>query len=293
MNQIRIVTDSGCDLEQELVDEYDISVVPLKVRFGTEEFTDRVDITNEEFYQRMASSSQLPSTAAPSQGMFEEAFRQLQQEGATDIICVNMSYLLSATGQAAVAAAEAVRQEAGAANIHTYDTTNVSCGLGTIALEAARAANRGKSVEEVKALVADLIEGTRLFGVLDTLDNLHKGGRIGKARALMGSALSIKPIVEIRGEVKEAHKPRTRKRAFQWMRNHLLQEREKSGGVSLLALGHGFASDFDDFCELMAEDFDLSDSHSAIVGPTIATHAGPGVIGMSYVVGNFESAGDM
>lgn len=293
MSQIRIVTDSGCDLMQELVDKHAISVVPLKVRFGTEEFTDGVDITNEEFYQKMASSSELPSTAAPSQGNFEETFRQLQQEGATDIICVNMSYQLSATGQAAVAAAEAVRQEPGAPNIHTYDTTNVSGGLGTVALEAAKAANNGKPVEEVKALVADLIVRIRLFGVLDTLENLQKGGRIGKARAMMGSALSIKPIVEIRGEVKEAHKPRTRKRAFQWMRTHLLQEQERAGGISLLALGHGFASDFDDFCDLMAEDFDISGSHSAIVGPTIAAHAGPGVIGMSYVLGNFESAGDM
>ncbi len=203
-------------------------------------------------------------------------------------MCINMSYLLSATGQVAVAAAEAVRQESDAVNIYNFDSTNVSCGLGTIALEAARAADRGKSIEDVNALVEDLIVRTRLYGVLDTLENLQKGGRIGKARAMLGSALSIKPIVEVRGEVEEAHKPRTRKRAFQWMHNKLLEERQEAGEVSLLALGHGFAQDFDDFCAVIGQDFELVDMHSNIVGPTIGTHAGPGIIGMSYVVGGFE-----
>ena len=283
MSQIRIVTDSGSDISPDMAAEHQVTVVPLKVRFGTEEYTDHKDITIEEFYQKMRASAELPATAAPSQGTFEETFRTLASQGATDIICLNMSYKLSATGQAAVGAAAAV---ADAVNVHTFDSNTVSAGLGNIAVHAARAASAGRTLEQTKLLTEDLIGRVKLFGVLNTLDNLSKGGRIGRARAMLGSALSIKPIVEVAdGEVKEAAKPRTRRRAFLWMRDQLLRDRDEAGGISHLAVGHGIAEDFEDFCALLSEEFDTSEMLTGMVGPIIGTHAGPGIIGMSYVAG--------
>lgn len=281
MNQIRIVTDSGSDISPDVAAENQITVVPLKVRFATEEYTDHKDITVEQFYEMMQANAELPATAAPSQGTFEETFRSLASEGATDIICVNMSYKLSATGQAAVGAAGAV---ADTVNVHTFDTNMVSVGLGTIATEAARAASAGRTLEEVRSLTEDLVARTKLFGVLNTLENLSKGGRIGRARAMLGSALSIKPIVEVRnGEVEEAAKPRTRRRAFLWIRDQMLRDREQAGDISHLAVGHGVAEDFEDFCAVLSDEFDISGKH--MVGPIIGTHAGPGIIGLSYVTG--------
>ena len=283
MSQIRIVTDSGSDISPEAAAEHQVAVVPLKVRFGTEEYTDHQDITVEQFYEKMQDSAELPATAAPSQGTFEETFRSLAAEGATDIICVNMSYKLSATGQAAVGAAGAV---ADAVNVHTLDSNMVSVGLGNIAIEAAKAAAAGRTLEEVKSLAEDLIARTKLFGVLNTLENLARGGRIGRARAMLGSALSIKPIVEVAdGEVEEAAKPRTRRRAFLWIRDQMLRDREEAGGISHLAVGHGIADDFEDFCALLSEEFDTSEMLTGMVGPIIGTHAGPGIIGMSYATG--------
>lgn len=290
MSQIRIVTDSGSDLSAAQTAEHNISIVPLRVRFGTEEFTDGVDITSHEFYHKMAHAEQLPATAAPSQGAFEQTFRELADGGATDIICINISYELSATGQAAVAAADAVRQEPGAPNIRTFDSTNVSCALGNIVLEAAKAGERGRSADEVAALVDDLISRTRLYGVLDTLENLVQGGRVGRAAAMLGSALSIKPILEIRGTVLEAQKARTRKKAFRWMREHLLAELVSAGGLSLLGSGHGMAHDYDDFCEVMLPEFDFGSGLKCLVGSTIGSHAGEGIIGMSYVLGEYKGS---
>lgn len=283
MSQIRIVTDSGSDISPDVAAEHQIAIIPLKVRFGTQEFTDHKDITVEQFYEMMQSNAELPATAAPSQGTFEETFRNLASEGATDIICVNMSYKLSATGQAAVGATGAI---ADTVNVHTFDSNTVSVGLGSIAVEAAKAANAGRSLEEVKMLTEDLIARTKLFGVLNTLENLAKGGRLGRAKAMLGSVLSIKPIVEVAGgEVEEAAKPRTRRRAFQWIRDQLLNDQRKSGGISHLAVGHGLAEDFEGFCTLLSKEFDTSEIHISMVGPIIGTHAGPGIIGISYVTG--------
>ena len=285
MTQIRIVTDSGSDFDLELAAQHNISVVPLKIRFGTEEFLDNIDLSSQSFYEKLAASDDLPATAAPSQGDFETVFRQLRDEGATDIFCVNLSYQLSATGQSAVAAAEAVQQESGGVTVHTFDSTNLSASLSSIAIAAAQAAEQGQSVAEVTELITSLSQRCRLFGVLGTLEYLQKGGRIGKVQSMLGSALAIKPIVEVRGEVHEAHKARTRRRAFHWMRDHLLAERDQAGGISLLTLAHGFADDFDEFRSVIAQDFDLNDRYVSAVGPTIATHAGPGVVAMSYMVG--------
>ncbi len=274
---VRVVTDSSCDLSQSLVDAMRIEVVPLSIRFGDEELIDRVELSPEDFWDRLRSSTTLPETSAPSAGKFEERFRGLIDKGATGIICINLSSRLSATMQAAQVAANIVRDDC---PIVVIDSRTVSMGLGALCLTAARRAADGAKLEEIVEDVLSRRDRTRLYGTLDTLEYLKRGGRIGNARALLGSMLSIKPIVEVHeGAVEEAGKVRTRSKAL-----HLLAEKAKAQPIDSLAVLHGQASDVEDLLDSLGEIFPRDDIVTGLVGPVIGTHAGPGVIGVSFQV---------
>jgi len=274
---VRVVTDSACDLSDTLVEAMRIEVVPLSIRFGDDELVDREELSPEEFWDRLRSSTALPETSAPSAGKFEERFRGLIDRGATGIICINLSSRLSATMQAAQVAANAVRDQC---PIVVIDSRTVSMGLGALCLTAARRAADGAKLEEIVEDVLSRRDRTRLFGALDTLEYLKKGGRIGNARALLGSMLSIKPIVEVHeGAVEEAGKVRTRSKAL-----HLLAEKAKAQPIDSLAVLHGQAPDVEDLLDMLGEIFPRDDIVTGLVGPVIGTHAGPGVIGVSFQV---------
>ncbi|MTB02691.1 MAG: DegV family EDD domain-containing protein, partial [Actinobacteria bacterium] len=235
MTGVHIVTDSSCDLTELETTTNSIGVVPLSIRFGDEEFIDREELSADAFYAKMASTGLLPETAAPSPGRFEQAFRGAAAVGASAVVCINLSGELSATVQSARNAATAV---AGDIDVRVIDSRSLTGGLGTMVLEAAAAARNGADVEAVVALVESMIPRTEIYGGLDTLENLKKGGRIGSAKALLGSMLSVKPIIHIAdGAVEEAGKQRTRKRALEWMRDQLFAE----GPVEKLSILHGQA----------------------------------------------------
>ena len=274
---VGIVTDSSCDLPDDEFTGLNIEVVPLFIRFGTDEFVDREQITVEDFYRRMASAEELPQTAAPPPGRFEQAFRRCLEAGCEAVVCINLSSAISATMQSAAQAASAVGDSA---DIRVLDSRSVTAGLGTMVLQAARMAADGASADAVEAFVADASERTHVFGTLNTLENLRKGGRIGGAQALLGTMLSIKPIVDISsGEVAEAAKPRTRRKALGWLRDTL----RAAGPVEHLAVMHGEASDVDDFCDILAQ-VHPGDIRVSRIGPVVGTHAGPGVLGMAYQI---------
>lgn len=276
MAGVRIVTDSACDLTTEEIDDLGIEVVPLSIRFGDQEFTDRVDLSASEFYTRMATSDVLPETAAPAPGAFETVFRRLLDDGADAVVCINLSSELSATFQSARTAATSLD---GAA-ISTVDSRSITAGLGTQVLRAAAAAREGASADEVVALVEAMVPRTHVIGVLDTLDNLKKGGRIGGAQAMLGSMLSIKPAIDIStGKVEEAGKPRTRKKALQWLADKVLAHDNVEG----LAVMHGDAPDIDDFLALITPHFDLADVRIGQIGAVIGAHGGPRVIGACFL----------
>jgi DegV family protein with EDD domain len=274
---VRVVTDSSCDLPHNLVEAYGIEVVPLTIRFGTEELVDREELEPDEFWTRLKSSDALPETSAPSAGAFEARFRDLIHRGATGLISINLSSRLSATMQAAQVAANAVRDECPTVVI---DSRTVSMGLGALCLTAARRAADGGKLEEIVEDVISRRDRTRLFGALDTLEFLKRGGRIGNARALLGSMLSIKPIVEVRdGVVEESGKVRTRSKALA-----ALADRVKEQPVETCAVLHGQAPDVDELLDLLDPAFPRDEIVTGLVGPVIGTHAGPGVIGVSYQV---------
>ena len=274
---VRIVTDSACDLTAAETDELGIEVVPLTIRFGADEFVDRTELGVDEFYERMATSEELPETAAPAPGAFEQVFRRLADEGADAVVCINLSAGLSATHQSARTAAGSLE---GSVDVRTIDSRSITAGLGTQVLRAATAARDGASADEVVALVEDLVPRTRVLGVLDTLDNLKKGGRIGGAQALLGSMLSIKPAIDISsGEVKEAGKPRTRKKALQWLADQVLAHDHVDG----LAIMHGNAPDVDVVLDLLAPRYSRDDIRVGQIGAVIGSHGGPRVVGACFL----------
>jgi DegV family protein with EDD domain len=276
---VRVVTDSACDLPDDLIERNGIGVVPLTIRFGNEELIDRKELSTDEFWRRLADSDVLPETSAPSAGAFEGAFRRLVEDGATGIICINLSSKLSATMQSAQVAAQAVQADC---PVVVIDSLMVSMGLGSLCLTAAQRAADGDSLESIVANVTDRRNRSKLYGALDTLEFLKKGGRVGNARALLGTMLAIKPVLEVRdGVVEEAGKVRTRSKALR-----LLVDRVKEGPFENLSVLHGNAPDVDELLDLLEPLAARDQIVVGQIGPVIGTHAGPRVIGVTFQAGS-------
>lgn len=272
---VKIVTDSAADLSPELVAAHDIRVVPLTIRFGDDEYVDGVDLTPQAFYDKMAELDILPATAAPSPGAFEQAFRDAGANG-DPVVCINLSSQLSATMQSAQTAAKALDGEI---DVRVVDSKSITAGLGLQVLAAAEAAANGASADEVVAIVEDLSSRSKVFGALDTLENLKKGGRIGGAQAMIGSILSIKPIIDIStGVVTEAGKQRTRKKAMAWLRDTLFEQPD----VGHVAVCHGCSDDVEELVELLAPRYGRDKITIWTIGPVIGTHGGPRVVGLVW-----------
>lgn len=275
MAGIRVVTDSACDLPPAVVDELGIEIVPLTIRFGDEEFVDRRDLSPSEFWARCANSPLLPETAAPSPGAFEQAYRSLAGQGADGIVAITLSGEVSATLQAAELAAQSVQPDIA---VKVIDSKLVSMAQGLVVIAAAKMAAAGKGLDDVVGAATDLIPRIRLYGALDTLENLKKGGRVGSAQALLGSMLSIKPIIEIRdGKVEPESKQRTRSKALAY-----LVEKIRGQNIEQLAVLHGSAPDIEDFLDMVSDVFPRDDIIVGEVGSVVGTHAGPRVMGVGF-----------
>ncbi|MEZ5215209.1 MAG: DegV family protein [Ilumatobacteraceae bacterium] len=274
---VRIVTDSACDLPDQVANELGIQIVPLSIRFGGDEFVDRQDLTPAEFWQRCNASAVLPETAAPAPGAFEATYRRLAAEGATGVVMVALASGLSATMQSAQLAATSV---ADTIPVRVVDSRTATLGQGMIAVEAARAAAGGASLDEVVSLAEALADRTRVWGALDTLENLKKGGRIGNAKALLASVLSIKPIIEIHdGKVEEGGKQRTRSKALAF----LVDKVRNAGPIENLAVLHAQCSDVDKVVASLRE-FHTGEIVVGEIGPVVGSHAGMGTIGVAFQV---------
>ncbi|HLI55067.1 MAG TPA: DegV family protein [Acidimicrobiales bacterium] len=278
MPAVRVVTDSACDLPDQTLTEFGIGLVPLRIRFGSEELVDRVDLSTKEFWVRCASTDELPSTAAPSPGQFQEVFEKMADEGADGIVCVNLSSKLSATIEAA---RQAARDVSGRVPVRVVDSLSVSLGLGLVVTEAVRVASAGGSLDEVEQAALDAAGAMKVYGAIDTLENLKKGGRIGGAAALLGSMLSIKPVIEVRqGVVEQESKQRTRSRSLQYLAGKV----REAGTLSRLAVFSGDAPDLDQFLGML-EGVTPTEGPVLVgdVGPVIGAHAGRGCIGVSWL----------
>lgn len=275
---VRIITDSACDLPDSVVQSLGIEVVPLFIRFGDDELVDREQLTTTQFWERCSIESDLPSTAAPSPGRFEDTVRKLQGEGATGVVIINLSGELSGTIAAARLAAETMKTSL---DVRVVDSRTVTMGLGAIVVACARAAQAGGTIDDVEALANDLSARCKVWGALDTLENLKKGGRIGGAKAMLASVLSIKPIIEVRdGVVQEGGKQRTRSKALTFLVDKV-REASAHPGISQLCVLHADCSDVDAFVDQLKAVYS-GEILVGEIGAVVGAHAGRGTIGVAF-----------
>ena len=273
---VRIVTDSASDLPEALCEELGIEVVPLTIRFGEREYVDRKELSTEAFWRELEASSVLPETAAPSVGAFEETFRSLSDAGADGIVCINLSAQLSATMQSAQVAAKALD---GHTPITIIDSKSASMGIGNLAIHAARRARAGATLDEIVREVEDRRERQHVLATLDTLEYLRKGGRIGGAQAMLGSMLSIKPVIEVRdGAVEPAGKVRTRSKALRFLVDHI-----PVGNIEAISILHAGAPDLDEFLAMLQPALPEANVVVGTIGPVIGVHTGPRVLGVAWI----------
>jgi DegV family protein with EDD domain len=275
MSKIRIVTDSTADVPESVRQQLGIEMVPLKVHFGSETYFDAVTIQSEQFYEKLSQAAALPTTSQPSPVDFLDAYKHLiDKETTSEIISIHLSSALSGTYQSAVLAKSLLE---GKADIAIIDSKSASYGLGMLVVAAARAAKEGKSKEECVRIVQSLRERTKLYFMVDTLEFLQKGGRIGKAAALLGSLLNIKPILSIdeSGEVMPVDKARGQKKAMAAIIGRL--EQDFAGKEINVAVAHSEAlQTAEQLSSLVKERFKVKDLTFTSIGPVIGTHVGPG-----------------
>ena len=276
MNSVQIVTDSSCDLPEDLVAQFGIGIVPLKIRFGQTEFVDRLELTTDQFWEKCRETDELPSTAAPAPGAFIAEFQRAADEGAPGVVAIVLSGELSATIEAAQ---QAAREVEGKIDVRVVDSRTVTLGLGAVVVAAAQAAKSGATIDEVADIAADSAARTHVHAALDTLENLRKGGRIGAAGSLLGSMLSIKPLIEVRdGVVEPAGKQRTRTKAL----NYLVKVvEEHAQQIESIYVTHAACDDVDSFVERI-QSLVQTDVLVGQIGPVVGAHAGIGTIGVAF-----------
>ncbi|MEA3346082.1 MAG: DegV family protein [Chloroflexota bacterium] len=279
---LRIVTDSSAGLPLNLLRYYDIEVVPLKVHFRKMTYREGEDLDNARFYQMLSRAEQLPTTSQPSAGEFHEVYSRLTANG-DSVISIHISSKLSGTCQSAVAAKAMLPK----ADITIIDTLSACMGHGMIVLTAAEAVQRGKSRDEIIALVERVIKEIQILFVVDTLEYLQKGGRIGGASAFLGTLLNIKPLLEIRnGRVEPLEKVRSRKKALRRALEMMRGRFNGQGPLRMAVLHAQCPEEAEQLVQRMKELFTCTDLYFAEINPVIGTHVGPGTLG---VVGYPES----
>jgi DegV family protein with EDD domain len=281
MANIRIVTDSTADIPESIRKEYGIEMVPLKVHFGSETYYDAVTIQSEQFYEKLAASPSLPTTSQPSPVDFLETFKRLAEEPDTEIIAILLSSAFSGTYQSAVLAKSLMDENV---SLEIIDSKSASYGFGMLVVEAAKAAREGKSKDEVLELIARLRRETRLFFLVDTLEYLQKGGRIGKAAALFGSLLNIKPILTIDddGQVAPVDKVRGQKKAMARIVDML--KADFGDREVLVTVAHANAMETaQEFSAQLQDQLKIKTLNYTSIGPVIGTHAGPGTVAVFVI----------
>ena len=274
---VRVICDSTGDLTPELIKKYDITIVPLNVHFGQETYRDGIDITADEFYRRLVSGGVHPTTSAPAPGTFLEAYHSLMQV-TDEIIVLTISGGISGTFESALQAKNMLENPC---NIEVIDTRLTCGGLFLPALRAAQAARQGEKLDGVAAMVRDVLKRTRAYMIFDTLEYLLKGGRIGRARALLGSMLKLNPIITLEdGVIETVAKTRNRTRA----KDELFRLVDEAGGVEDLVLETATAyEEMEEMFNRFTTILPPGRIYRSRVSPVIGVHTGPNVLAASFI----------
>ena len=275
---VKIITDTLSDITADMAAELGVTVVPLYVRFGEEIYRDRVDITTEEFYRRLVSESSLPSTTQPTPNDFMEIYQAAARE-TDEILVVTVSSKLSGTYQSATQAAK--EMEGGQARIVVIDSLAVAMTLGLVVIKAAGAVKAGASLDDVAAQVNRDIQNTHLFAYFDTLKYLAKGGRIGKAQGMLGSMLSVKPILTIKeGEMAPLTRMRSKAAGMDYLYNAVAALSDIEG----LAVEHTTnLEDADELVERLDAIYPKEKIYRSTISPVVGTYAGPGALAVTVL----------
>ena len=273
---VKVVSDSTADLPPQVAKEHDITVVPLNVHFGEESFRDGIDLQSDQFFQRLTTEPKLPTTSQPSVGAFLDVYRGLLEAG-HEVVSIHISAKLSGTMNSALQAQEQL--DAGP-RLAVVDSMQAGLALGVVATAATQAVQNGASLTETVGLVPHISERVRLFVLLDTLEYLKRGGRIGKAQALLGSLLNIRPILTVHeGEVYPLERVRARQRGLE----RLCKLAAECGSLQQMGICHSTTPE-----EALALEERmlplLADGAKVIqtrFGPVLGTHVGPGAIGVA------------
>lgn len=282
MAKIALVTDSTTYLPKELSKQYDVHVVPSVVIWGGEELRDGVDIQPKEFYERLATAKETPTTSQPTPAAFKAKFDELASKGFTDVLGVFVSGKFSGT----IASAEAAKEQMTGLNIAVVDGQSASMGTGWQILEAAKAAKAGKSLADCVKVVEQARANTGVMLMVDTLEFLHRGGRIGGAQRFVGAALNLKPILEVvDGKLEAVERVRTKSKALDRM-VELLAERVAGRTPVRLAVLHANApEDAKALLEAGAKRVSPIETALSDVSPAVGTHTGPGTLGFAFMAG--------
>jgi DegV family protein with EDD domain len=272
---VKIITDSTSDIPVDVREQLGIEIVPLKVIFGEESFLDTVTISAQQFFEKLTASSVLPTTSQPSPIEFMEAYdRILKQQPGVSIISLHLSSAVSGTYQSAVLGSSLLENNG---DVTVIDTKSASYGFGMLAVKAAEMAAAGKSKESILAEIDRLTRDKKLYFLVDTLEYLQKGGRIGKAAALFGSILNIKPILTLDadGEVTAVDKVRGQRKAMQ----RIIDLFKKDFGSDPVEMTVGWTYNSDialELASLAQSQLDVRNVNQTEIGPVIGTHVGPG-----------------
>ncbi len=277
---VAIFTDSTADLPQEIVAKRNIIVVPQTIVWGSEELKDGIDITPQEFYERLQRDPVHPSTAQPTAYDFVETFRQAKKNGAEGGVAIVLSQEMSGTYHSALNAVQEIGDEFPSLAL---DSRTVSMGLGLVVLAGADARDAGGSPEDIYEAAKRVSERMNVLFVVDTLEYLHRGGRIGGAAKLVGTALNLKPLLEVRdGRIEPLARIRAKKRAVARMLDEM-EKRVEPGKRLIAAVLHG---NVPDEAEALADEvrqrFSPDDLLVSLIGPTVGVHVGPGVLGVCF-----------
>jgi DegV family protein with EDD domain len=276
MGKIAVVTDSTADLPSKFIEKYNINVIPLKVRLDGDEYEDGIDISREEFLDRLEESNEVPTTSQPPIGKFLDLYKSLAEEY-DQILSLHFSEKMSGTIKTARLAASMLED----IDIRVIDSETVTAPLGVMVVEVAKAIKEGKQMDELIDLIAELKENIKIYFTIDDLTYLERGGRIGKATAFIGNLFNVKPMLTIdNGEITPYKRIRGDKRLYKEFKKLAKQELTNNKGHKLVVLYGKYLDNANQLKEMLTEEFDWEEVNMIQFGSVVGAHIGPTPFGM-------------
>ena len=282
MSKVAIITDTTACLPRELVEEYGIWVVPMSLIFEDRVYRDEVDIAPSEVYRLLEEEEKIPSTSAPSPGVYLEAFREMSQR-AESIVCITMPIELTMASQSAMQAKEMAKEELPHTSIEVIDCRSAAGALGLVTLTAARAAATDQSLEEVIKVTKDMIPKVHMIGVVDTLVYLAKGGRISKFAAWAGDILKVKPILTLsQGRPAPLSAVRTKSRGLERLLEIIQQRTGANSPIHVIVLHANVLDEAEGLKQRIISEFNCAEIYVKDFTPVMGVHTGPGLLGVAF-----------